>query len=96
MISRETIGRFLIAMLVVAQLGTTVHAAEHGHGDHDHDGVECLFVAVTSDDGDDLPPSGTAQLVFTNTSASKPTQVGIVSAPASLRIPPATGPPASV
>ena len=96
MISRIAIGRLLIAMLAVAQLGTSLHAAEHGHGDHDHDGVECVFVAVNNDDGDAPLPSGVAPQSFSRASGAEPIPAGIISARPTLRVPPATGPPAIV
>ncbi len=94
MISPATIGRFLIAMLLAAQLSGTLHAAEHGHGDHDHDGVACLFVAVTNDDADALLPSDIVPQFFRNDSDDPPISLGVIDASSNLRVPPATGPPA--
>ena len=96
MISRIAIGRLLIAMLAVAQLGTSLHAAEHGHGDHDHDdGVECVFVAVTNDDGDAPLPSDETPQSFSRASGAEPIPAGTISARSTLHVPPATGPPAT-
>lgn len=35
--------QWLLALLIVALLGGTAHAAQYGSGPHTHDGVACTF-----------------------------------------------------
>jgi hypothetical protein len=84
-----------IAVLVIAQLSVTLHASEHGVGQHAHDGVPCLYGLTNDDDVLAPPPSvPTPQLV--SFSSSCPISSGTVeSADCGFLLPPATGPPIS-
>lgn len=81
-----------IAILLCAQLSISWHAAEHGVGQHVHDGVTCVF-GLTDDDDTGLPPRPLGSLA----NARVELDCSIFSSAAhldlSLRVPPATGPP---
>ncbi len=96
MIRRVIKGRYLaLALLVVAQLSFPLHAAEHGVGQHEHDGAPCQYGVTNDDDVLALPPSAISpQLVISDAAcpAAAPT---IELTDSGVRLPPATGPPAS-
>lgn len=92
---RLTFGRFLIAVLLIAQLGGVVHAADHGPGTHDHDGVACILGTAHDDDTDSAPPPSGIALTRNDESVVPCLAVdGVRTAPGVL-VPPATGPPQS-
>ena len=84
-----------IAVLLIAQLSVTLHAHEHGVGQHAHDGIPCLYGATNDDDVLAPPPSLTlfqadSRATGLNTAASVSLLPAIV-----VGLPPATGPPIS-
>ena len=95
MTSPRTFGRYLIALLLIAQLGGVLHAADHGPGEHTHDGVACILCAAFDDDSDSAPPPSGLGL----TPGGEPvTPVGAAEGVRTVRgvlVPPATGPPVS-
>lgn len=96
MIRRIINSRYLaVALLVIAQLSVTLHAAEHGVGQHAHDGVPCLYGATNDDDVLAPPPSAEIHQPVV-CSAARPAAERIVDlSEAGARLPPATGPPIS-
>ncbi|MCG8449751.1 MAG: hypothetical protein MI725_09255 [Pirellulales bacterium] len=95
MIRRIIKCRYLaIALLVVAQLSITLHAVEHGVGQHAHSGVPCLYGATNDDDVLAPPPSAASTQPVTY-SAAYPAAGPIAEvSETGVRLPPATGPPA--
>ena len=96
MIRRIANVRYLaLVLLALAHLSVTLHAAEHGIGPHNHDGAPCLYGAIDGDDPDGLP--------LARTTLPPHSETGVLDAPrtesfpprSDVRIPPATGPPAS-
>ena len=92
---RATVTRkyLAIAVLVIAQLGITLHGADHGFGRHAHDGSACVL--GTSYEGDALaPPPAESLCVSDPSSAVTPAAVNEASQSAAGKLlPPATGPP---
>ena len=96
MVRRIISARYLaLALLAAAQLSIAVHAAEHGVGQHTHDGVPCLYGATNDNDTDATPPHGIAALGVNKNGIDREACVDLVDATSDLRIPPATGPPGS-
>ena len=82
-----------LAVLAFALLANALHAAEHGVGEHDHEGVPCLVGALIEDDVLALPTSATVYPLAVRSavapaakSFSRTSRIGIL-------FPPATGPP---
>ena len=86
---------FAVALLAAAQLGAALHAAEHGVGEHEHDGVTCVYGAVNDDDVLAPPPSAATPRLL-NRSGSFPTaEQDTQTSSTGVTLPPATGPPGS-
>lgn len=86
---------FAIALLVLAQLSITLHAAEHGVGQHAHDGVPCLYGVTNDDDVAAPPPANPQPQPFIRSAAIPLTGPIIDRSGAGVLLPPATGPPVS-
>ncbi len=96
MIRRIVNARYLaLALLVLAHLSVTVHAAEHGVGPHTHDGAPCLYGAANDDDSDGSIEDSTFVLLSTASGFDAAACPDAVNGRSDLRIPPATGPPGS-
>ncbi len=81
-------------MLVIAQLSITLHAAEHGVGQHAHDGVPCLYGATNDDDVLGSPPSVVIpKRIDTHSDELTAAEQVIDVSETGARLPPATGPP---
>ena len=83
----------LLALLVIAQLCVTAHAAEHGTGQHSHEDVVCQY-GMTNDNDDVVvsPPLVLPQAVTDVRTIRPATSVGVL-ANYEVLLPPATGPP---
>ena len=84
----------ILALLLIAQLCIAAHAAEHGPGQHSHEGVACLY-GITNDDDGAVPPlfaPPQAAVVLRTVRLADP--VSILPGSEAL-LPPATGPPVS-
>ena len=96
MIRRVIKGRYLaLALLVVAQLSFPLHAAEHGVGQHAHDGVLCQYGVTNDDDVLAPPPSATSPQLVISDAACPAAALTIELSESGVRLPPATGPPSS-
>ena len=94
MIHRIINGRlFAIALLVIAHLSITLHAADHGAGQHAHDNVPCLVGTANEDDVLAPPPSAVCSLSYTGSAAVLVAEPFVVLPEAGVLLPPATGPP---
>ena len=84
-----------LAVLTLALANNALHAAEHGTGEHDHEGVPCLVGAVNEDDVLAIPHA--TALVPPIVRSAGSSAATLVSSPSRIAVlfPPATGPPAS-
>ena len=95
MIHRIINQRYLaIAVLLLAQLIFALHAAEHGVGEHEHDGAPCVYCHMGDDDLA-LSLSPAKPRPFTATVVCSIEEQSVGSSAIAVRLPPATGPPVS-
>ena len=84
---------FAIGLFLIGQAFSIAHAAEHGSGSHDHNGVACA--GVLTDDQDCLTPTKglDTPLFFSSTSSTLHCQTAQPLQRLRALRPPATGPP---
>ncbi len=94
MFRSNSIRLFMLALLTAAQLLAIAHAAEHGVGEHEHEGVQCVYGTANDENNGVIPSSMAAAIVAESVHSlvpfldhSKPTSDSF--------LPPATGPPPS-
>ncbi len=83
----------VLALLAAAQLHAIAHAAEHGVGEHEHEGVQCVYGTANDDDFDGVPPSGMAAAILVERAGTVVVCRYYNSLASDSVLPPATGPP---
>ena len=96
MIRRVVNARYLaLALLVAAQLSVASHAVEHGVGQHEHDGIPCLYGMPNEDDSHESSPPAITEVTVGKSDADGAVCVDVPRSTSDLGVPPATGPPGS-
>ena len=86
---------FALAVLAAAQLSATLHAAEHGFGEHEHEGVSCVYGTPNDDYALASLPAAESPQPFTLSTVLPMAGSSVRLNLTGTLLPPATGPPAS-
>ncbi len=82
-----------LALLTAAQLHAIAHAAEHGVGEHEHEGVLCVYGAANDDDFDAVLPASVSVCFVVETERGQVPSFEHIGLVTHCIAPPATGPP---
>ncbi|MDJ0911127.1 MAG: hypothetical protein QNI99_18235 [Woeseiaceae bacterium] len=82
-----------LALLTAAQLHAIAHAAEHGVGEHEHEGVQCVYGTANDDDSDALLPASVSEGFDVDAQRDHVPIFEYIGFVTDCIAPPATGPP---